>query len=141
MSIITQLLGGKITWSQAEAEAESWFAKIAGAAPAGAVADAGAALSDLKQAASDALGLADTALGPIFAVGTAAVETAANTALVAAIGPGATSITPAMDAALTAGSNALKAEIDAVEAQLRAKIVGGAPATQVPFVQPALKTV
>ena len=66
MSIISQLFSGKITFSQAESQAETWFSTILSKAPASVQGDVATGLSDLKQAASDAVGLADTALGGIL---------------------------------------------------------------------------
>ena len=83
MSIIAQLVEGKITWSQAETQIEGWFKGILSSNPAIAT-DVAAAQSDLKQVASDALGLADTALGPIISAGALSVEGAATVALTAA---------------------------------------------------------
>ena len=124
MSILSQLFNGKIDFSQAVAQGEQWFSTILSKAPAAVQSDVATALSDFKQAASDAVSLADTALGPILLVGTTAVEVAANTALTAAIGGTANALTPAIDAGITSVSNSLKAAIDAEAAQLRAKILG-----------------
>lgn len=125
MSILSDLLNGKITFGQAVTEGGQWFSAILAKAPPEVQSDVAAGLSDFKQAASNAVMLADTALGPILAVGTVAVESAANVALTSIAGPAvAGQISPGLDAALSQGAAALKAEIDAVAAQVRAKILG-----------------
>ena len=124
MSILSQLFSGKITFSQAITEGQQWFDAILAKSPAAVQSDVAQGLSDFKQAASNAVALADTALGPILAVGTTAVEAAANTALTAATGGLAVPLTPIMDSGITQVVNALHAEIDAVAAQVRAKLTG-----------------
>lgn len=126
MSILTDLLSKKITFSQAVTEGESWFSTILGKSPIAVQADVAQGLSDFKQAASNAVALADTALGPILAVGTTAIETAANTALMAATGGAAAPLTPIMDSGIGQVVAALHAEIDAVAAQFRAKLAAPA---------------
>lgn len=124
MSILTDLLQKKISFSQAVSQGEAWFSSILTHAPSAVQSDVAAGLSDFKQAASDAVALADTALGPILVVGTTTVEAAANTAITAAVGPAlSAALTPAVDAGITSVTNALHAEIDAVAAQIRSKLV------------------
>jgi hypothetical protein len=123
MSILSDAFSKRITWTTAATQIGQWFAQILGPNASGEAAQqAGALMSDLKQAASDAIGLADTALGPILAAGALAVEGAADTALKAAIGPAATIITPAIDAAITQAENALVAAIKARSVALRASL-------------------
>ena len=119
MSILSQLLHKQISWSQAASEIEGWFGHL----PAPIQADAQAAKTQLKQSASDALGLADTALGPIFAAGAVAAEGAANTAFTA-LGVSALSV-PA-DAAIVKLGDVLKGAIDAEIASLRARLAPAA---------------
>lgn len=124
MSILSQLFAGKITFNQAVAQGEQWFSTLLTKAPTVVQSDVAQGLSDFKQAASNAVALADTALGPIMAIGTTAVEAAATTALTTAFGaPAAMALTPGIDAGITAVANGLHAEIDAVAAQFRAAIV------------------
>ena len=122
MSILSQLFEHKITFSQAITEGESWFNNILTHAPAVVQADVAQALSDFKQAASNAIALADTSLGPILAVATTAIEAAANTALTSATAGAAAPLIPIVDSGISQVVNALHAEIDAVAAQVRAKI-------------------
>lgn len=128
MSLLSQLFEGKITFGQAVSEGQQWFSNILSHAPAAVQADVSDALSNFKQAASNAVALADTSLGPILAIGTAAVETAANTALTAATGGIAAPLTPIVDSGIQSVVNALHAEIDAVAAQVRAKLATPTPA-------------
>jgi hypothetical protein len=129
MSILSQLFAGKISFDQAVAQGEQWFSTLLRKAPPGVQTAVSQGLSDFKQAASNAVALADTDLGPIMAAGVTVVEGAANTALIAAFGaPAGTQLTPGVDAGIAAIANGLHAEIDAVAAQFRANIVGSASA-------------
>lgn len=126
MSILTDLLAKKITFSQATAEASAWVSHVF-ANDQVASAAAAVVLSDLKQAASNAVDLADKALGAVIAPATIAIETAANAAIAQAVGPvGAGLLTPAADHAIETIAAALKAEVDA--AALKAKAALAAPA-------------
>jgi hypothetical protein len=119
MSILSELLAKKITFGQAVSEGAQWIGHVF-ANDQVAQAAAATALSDLKQAASNAVDLADKALGAIIMPATAAVETAANAAIASAVGPVAAGVlTPAADHAIETIAAALKAEIDA--AALKAK--------------------
>jgi hypothetical protein len=137
MSILSQLFAGKISFDQAVALGEQWFSTLLSKAPPGVQAVASQGLSDFKQAASNAVALADTDLGPIMAAGVTVVEGAANTALTAAFGaPAATQLTPGVDAGIAAIANGLHAEIDAVAAQFRASIVGAPAPAAAPQPEP-----
>ncbi|HEY5006641.1 MAG TPA: hypothetical protein VII42_01470, partial [Caulobacteraceae bacterium] len=106
MSILSQLFAGKISFDQAVAQGEQWFSTLLSKAPPGVQALASQGLSDFKQAASNAVALADTDLGPIMAAGVTVVEGAASTALTAAFGaPAATQLTPGVDAGIAAIAN------------------------------------
>jgi len=122
VSILSDLMSKKITFSQAASEFVSWGEKLIGSNAAASAAVA-AAVSDAKQAASNAVALADTALGALLMPATIAVEAAANGAITSAIGPvAAGALTPAVDSAITNIANALKAEIDAAALAVRAKL-------------------
>ena len=125
MSILTDLLNKKITFSQAASEAEQWASHIV-AGDSNLTVAIGVVTSDLKQAASNAVALADTALGALISPAATTVETVANELLTKAIGPSASVITPAIDNAITTSANALKAEIDAAATALRAKLSSSA---------------
>ncbi|MGZ5183591.1 MAG: hypothetical protein ACXWCO_00665 [Caldimonas sp.] len=134
MSILSQLLNRKITFDQAVQEAAQWFDALLAHAPAPIQQGVSQALSDFKQAAGNAVALADTALGPILATANLAVNVAVNTAINTAVGPAAGGqLTPAVDAGIDSIVNALHAEIDAVAAAVRAKLVtppAASPATE-----------
>jgi hypothetical protein len=135
MSILTDLLSGKITFSQAATEVEQWGEKVLGLAGANSAAssDVASAVSDLKQAASNAVALGDTALGGLIAVGAPLVEGAFNGVVTKALGGTiAGQLTPAVDSSIDDIASALKAEIDAAALAIRAKL-----ATPVPVSPPA----
>ncbi len=126
MSIFSQLIERKITWSQAATQIEGWFSKGFSELPS-------VAQSDAKQAASSVLGVADTLLGPIIAAGALTVEGAANTGLAAL---GASKIDPAVDAAIATLGNALKAQVDLSIAQWRAELTPGPQVVMAPVANP-----
>ena len=136
MSIFSQLIHGKISFSQAATQVEQWFAKEIGSLDPAVSAAANAAVSDLKQAASIAVGLGDTALGGLLGTATGVVEGAVNTAIATALGPAAPQLTPAVDAAISHISDTLKAAIDAEAARLRAGLATPA-VTMAPVANPA----
>ncbi len=139
MSILSQLFAGKVSFDQAVAQGERWFSALLGKAPPGVRAVASQGLSDFKQAASNAVALADTDLGPIMAAGVTLVEGAATTALTAAFGtPAAMQLTPGVDAGIAAIVNGLHAEIDAVAAQFRASIIAAPAPAAAPQPAPIL---
>lgn len=128
MSILSQLAEKKITWAQASTQIENWFGKIGGAAPATVQADLNAAKEDLKQAASNVLGLADTALGPIIATATTAVSAAVQGALTSAIGPvAASAASPVTTTGIQQIGAALKAQIDEEIARAQAALASSPP--------------
>lgn len=140
MSIISDAATGKTTWATAGGLIAQYIAKAFGQTSADPVVaqQAGQLMTDLKQAASDAIGLADTALGPIIGAGALAVEAAMDAALTRAIGPLATQITPSIDTTITQAANALKAAIDARALAMRAKLTpAAAPAVVSSTVQSA----
>jgi hypothetical protein len=128
VSILTDLISKKITFSTAATEVGQWLSRLV---TGNVIAQQAAStvLSDLKQAASNAVALADGALGPIVLVGSTAVEAAANSALTSALGPNAGALTPAVDHAIETIAQALKAEIDAAATKARAALTP-APAPQ-----------
>lgn len=128
MSILSQLFEGKITFDQAISSSTQWFDTLLAKAPTSVQAGVGAASSDFKQAASNAVALADTALGPLLATATIAVNAAANGALTAAMGGLGAPLTPLVDAGIDSIINALHAEVDAVASQFRAQLVSPTPA-------------
>ena len=128
MSILTDLLGKKITFNQAVAEGAQWVQQLVAHDPT-LTSAAGAALADLKQAASNAVDLADKALGAVIAPATVAVEAAAAAAIARAVGPAAVALTPAVDSAIETIAAALKAEIDAAALAAKAQLAKPQPQT------------
>lgn len=140
MSIMSDLFHGKISFSTAASEVVSWVEKLLGPAEAAVQPALAEAASDLKQAASDAFGLADTLLGPILGTAAMAVEKAVDTALITAI-PAAKSITPDVDAAINHVEQGMVAAIHAQVLAFRAKLTPGptpAPTPTPPLVAPPL---
>ena len=141
MSILSQLIAGKITFSQAASQAEAWAEKIIGQDPTLSSAT-GQLLSDVKQAASNAVQIADSDLDAVIGPLSATAETALEAAL-AAVTKGASLpfnvfVTDGIDTI----AGALKAEADAWALRVKAGLTpsqttqgpgqGGAPlATQV----------
>lgn len=126
MSILSDLLAHKITFSQAVTEAEQWAANLVKNNPA-ATAAAGAALSDFKQAASNAVDLADKAVGALLQPATVTIEAAADAALARAIGPGAVALSPIVDSGIDNAAAMLKAVIDASAMKAKAALQPAAP--------------
>lgn len=85
MSILTDAIHKKITWTQAAAEAAQWATGWLSKSPE-ATAAVGAALSDAKQMLSDAIGMADTALAGHVGEVADATEAALEAALAKATG-------------------------------------------------------
>jgi hypothetical protein len=122
MSILTDLLAKKITFSQAAAEVVQWGEKLIAKDPN--VTNAvGVIVSDGKQAASNAVALAGTALGNLIAPAASVVESTTNALIVQAVGPlAASELTPAADNAIETIASFLKSEIDAAVTAAKAAL-------------------
>lgn len=83
MSILSDLLGKKITFSQAVTETETWAEQLIAHDPT-VTAVTGDVVTEIKQGASNAVDLADSALGAIIAPASKALEATLETALAAA---------------------------------------------------------
>ncbi len=127
MSILSDLFRGKITWDTAKTEIESWATKTESQIP-GATELAGAVTADLKQAASDAISMADTLAGPLLATGADAVSAAFTTAATAYLGPFGAVVSPAAHDAIAKIRDGLKAALDAEAAALIASLKPAGPA-------------
>lgn len=121
MSILSQLFRGKITWSAAETQIETWATQTEAQVP-GLTAITGAVMTDLKQAASDAIATADTLAGPLLATGADAVAAAFTTAATAYLGPFGAVVSPAAHDAIAKIRDGLKAALDAEAASLIASL-------------------
>jgi hypothetical protein len=122
MSIVSDLLHGKITWDTAKTEIETWGSQVTqqlGSSPAVAAATSGV-IADLKQAASDAITTADTLAGPIIATGATAVEVATDVAIKTYLGPFGNIASPLAHDAIDKIASGLKATIDAVAMEAKA---------------------
>ena len=133
MSIFSQLFEGKITWQTAVSQIEGWGQKIVTTNPA-LTSAAGAVVSDLKQAASDAISTADTLAGPLLATGATVVGGAFTTAVTAYLGPLAPGLNAAGLDAIAKIRDGLKSALDAEAAALIASL---APVPAAPPPPPA----
>lgn len=122
MSILTQLFHRQITFSQAAEEAAAWAKTLTANDPTLAAA-AGAALSIIKQGASDAIMLANTALGQHIQPAADAVEIALDAALAKATGGLSVPFNPIMDSAVDQMANVVKAAADAWALKAKAALV------------------
>ncbi len=122
MSILSQLLTGKITWDTAAQETGQWFQKLSANASPAILQDIAQAEAALKQGLSNAIALGDTALGPVLTNAVVPVETAV-TGFLDVITKGAnTPLTPAEDAAISLGIQAFHTLIDELATQARAAL-------------------
>lgn len=121
MSILTELMHGKITFSEAASKAGAWASAIAAHDPA-LTAAAGAALSVLKQGASDAISIGATALGEHLAPAADAIEAALDVALAKVTGGGSVSFNPLIDAGIDNMAGIAKKAVDAWALEAKAKL-------------------
>lgn len=128
MSILSQLIHRKITFSQAASQAGQWIAKVEGQVSPDAAAALGQTLSDLKQAASNAVMFADSLAGPLIATAAEGVDLAFDTAAKAYLGPFGAVVSPAAHDAIDHLAAALKAQVDASALATKAALqpAGGA---------------
>ena len=127
MSILTALLEHKITWDQAKTEAEQWAENLV-AHDSTLTATTGALLSDVKQAASNAIDMADTALGAVIGPAATATETALDAALAAATKGVSTPFNIFINDGIDRIAGAIKAEADAWSLKAKAQLASTAPA-------------
>jgi hypothetical protein len=129
MSILNDLLKGKITFKTAATEAATWVSQIVGrdANLAGAM---GTVLSDLKQGASNAVALAETDLGGYIASVTSPLETALEAMLAKATGGASLPFNPLITHSIDTIAAAVKAEVDAWATKTKAGLA--APGQQPP---------
>lgn len=129
MSILTELMHHQITWDQAKAKAEQWAQALSSSDPALATA-IGDSLSAVKQGASNAIALADTALNNHFADMTQAVEAAVDAALVKVSGGAALPAVPLVNGVIDQIAASAKAVADAWALEAKAKLAQPNPPTQ-----------
>ena len=109
MSYLSDLLNRRITFSTFAAESSQWVSKAFGP---GTEQQAGVVLSDIKQAASDAISLGDTVLGVVVGPAVAALEKAADAALLEATGGIAAPAIPLVNAGIDTMAATLKNAVD-----------------------------
>lgn len=125
MSILLDLLHGKITFSQAATQASAWASKLISANPTAATL-ASDTLAAVKQGASNMVALADTELAQHYAQIVAAVEAGADAALNGATGGKALPAVPLVNATIEQIAAAGKAALDTWALQAKANL---SPAT------------
>lgn len=128
MSILSDLLNKKITFSQAAAQAAAWASTLIAHDPVLST-TASAVLSDVKQGASNAVEMADTALGAIIGPATLATETALEAALAAATKGASVPFNPLISDGIDRIASAVKAEADAWALRTKASLVPPTPAS------------
>jgi ubiquinone biosynthesis protein UbiJ len=125
MSILSQIMSRQIGWTEAKTRIEAWFAGIAAKLGDAAKPAVAAAEADLKQAASNAISLADQAAAPHLAEFADMAGAWFANAVSAYLGPvAAGALTPAIHDALDTLAAGAKAELDALAAQLKAELAG-----------------
>lgn len=138
MSILSDLLNRKITFSQAATQIESWGVSIVRnlANDPTVIATTGAVVSDLKQAASDALSIADNFAGPILASEAAMIEASADAVFKAYFGPYAVIASKATHDSVDRIAAGLAALIHSkaleYKASMQSSVTPGAPVTVIP---------
>lgn len=125
MSILTDLLSKKITFAQAATEAGAWASSLVAKDPI-LTAAAGAILSDVKQAASNAVMAADTMVGAAILPAAQGVEVALDGALASLTKGASIPFNGFINDGIDQMANAIKAEADAWA--LKAKAALAAPA-------------
>jgi hypothetical protein len=126
MSILTQLFKGQITFSQAATQIETWGANII-SKDATLKTAVTAVVSDVKQGASNAIDMADSALGQYIQPATAATEAALEGALSAITKGASLPFNPLITDGIDTIANAVKAEADAWALKTKASLT--VPAT------------
>lgn len=118
MSIFSDLLHGRITFSQAVSQTATWAGHLPGAAQAGTD-----VVGDLKQAASDAVSFADGAAGAIIGEGAVALEATAGV-MFAKLGPAGTVLGPLVDSGIDKAAAILVAIVHSEAAKAKAALAG-----------------
>jgi hypothetical protein len=110
LSILSDLIEGKITFSTAASDIVQWAEKLISNDPA--VTNAAASLvTDAKQAASDAITIGESALGPVILPASKALETALETALASATKGLSVGFNPLISSGIDTIANALQSQI------------------------------
>lgn len=123
MSILTQLIEGKITFHDAASQIESWARGIV-AKDQTLTSTVGAVMSDVKQAASNAVEMADSALGAYIHPAALATEAALEGALAAVTKGASLPFNPFITDGVDKIAAAVKAEADAWALKTKAALAG-----------------
>ena len=129
MSILSKALRHQITWGDAASQIGQWATNLV-RNDATASAAVGAITTAVKQGASDAIGLADTALADHFAELTDAAHAAADAALVKVSGGALLPAVPLVNGVIDQIALASKAAIDAWALQAKANLAPATPGAQ-----------
>jgi hypothetical protein len=124
VSILTDLIEGKITFSTAALEVEQWGEKLI-SSDATLTNVAGALVSDAKQAASDAISIGDTALSAVILPASKAVEAALEGALASATKGLSVGFNPLISSGIDTIASALQSEIATWSLQAKAALATG----------------
>lgn len=138
MSILTDLLKGKITFGTAASEAEAWAAKLVtnGATSAGAA----QVVSDVKQAASDAVTVGESAIGPLITDAATSIETVLETFLAKATGGVSIVANPLINAGIDTAESTLINIISTWAASTKASLTTPSSSTVLPPLSPTSTT-
>lgn len=128
MSILSDWMGHKISFSTAADEAGQWVAKLVDGNQL-ATAAGGALLSDLKRAASDAITVGDSVLGPIILNSAKVVEVELEAMLAKATGGVSVIANPLINAGIDTMALSLKNVIDVWATQAKAQLVPTPPSS------------
>ena len=124
MSILSQLIHGKITWAQALTDIEAWAGALLDKAPLPIHDAINAAVKDVKQGASDAIALGDTLAGPLIDTAASAAGIAFKAAVTTYLGPFGATVTPAGLDAIDRIRDGVIAELHVLALQAKAGLAG-----------------
>lgn len=127
MSILSQALKGQLTFAAASAQAAAWAQALVAHDPA-LTAASGALLSIVKQGASDAIMMADTAMGPLIQPAANGLEVALDAALASATKGLSVPFNPIMDSAIDQMAAVMKATADTWALSAKARLAAPPPA-------------
>ncbi len=136
MSILNDLLKGRITFATAASEASTWVSQIV-AKDANLSGSMGVVLSDLKQGASNAIALAETDLAAYVSSVTSPLETALEGMLAKITGGASIPFNPLITHSIDTIAAAVKAEVDAWATKTKANLAGAPATTAAPAPPPA----
>lgn len=125
MSILTDLFEHKITFSQAAQEAAQWASSLINHDPI-LSSTASAVLADVKQGASNAVDMADTALGVAIVPAAKVVEGALDAALASVTKGASVAFNPFVNDGVDRMAAAIKAEADAWALRVKAQLAAPA---------------